>query len=136
MPIDFFEKIPVIVYIVIVFAGLSSYYAMTVADDPKSSKTVSYILLSISAILVLISIVYLVSKYIKLSKLQSLTETQLESQLNYYEKIADENRDIRRFRHDYEDNMTLLSSMINDGNIEEAKEYISELNTRIEQTKI
>ncbi len=124
----FFEKIPTLVYVVILIADLATYYAVTLTRDSAYIEDVANILLVLSAILVVGCIVFIVSKYFSVSEKQSDVQMLLDTQMLHNEEIIKNNTDIRRFKHDYINNVMALSALIDQNRIEEAKEYLAKMN--------
>lgn len=125
---NFFERIPTIIYIVILIADLSTYYAVTLTRDSNYMEGVANFLLVLSAVLVVGCIAFIVYKYFAVSQKQKDVQMLLDSQLMHNEEILKSNSDIRRFRHDYINNVFALSTLIDQNRIEEAKEYLAKMN--------
>lgn len=130
MPVteNFFEKIPTIVYVVILIADLSTYYAVTLTRDSNYIESIANFLLVISAVLVVGCIAFIVYKYFSVSQKQKDVQMLLDSQVMHNEEILKSNNDIRRFRHDYINNVFALSALIDQNRIDEAKEYLAKMN--------
>lgn len=135
VPADFFEKIPTIFYVVIFIASLSTYYTMMIPQNGNYYDGVSTLLLVISAVFILFCVSYIVFKYLFVAMQQRDSLAQLDMQAKHYEELAQKNQDIRRFRHDYKNNMFALSILLEDGKYEEAKKYISDLSFTIKETE-
>ena len=125
---NFFDRIPTAVYIIILIADLATYYAVTLTRDSNYIESVANILLVASAVLVVGCIVYIVYKYFSVSEKQQNIQMLLDSQVMHNEEIIKCNTDIRRFRHDYINNIFALSTLIDQNKIEEAKEYLAKMN--------
>lgn len=121
VPADFFEKIPTIFYVVIFIASLSTYYTMMIPQNGNYYDGVSTLLLVISAVFILFCVSYIVFKYLSVAMQQRDSLAQLDMQAKHYEELAQKNQDIRRFRHDYKNNMFALSILLEDEKYEEAK---------------
>lgn len=124
----FFEKIPTVVYIVILIADLATYYAVTLTRDSNYVENIANLLLVLSAVLVVGCIVFIIHKYFSVSEKQKSVQMLLDTQVLRNEEIIKNNTDIRRFRHDYINNVMALSALIDQGRIEEAKEYLAKMN--------
>lgn len=135
IPLDFFEQIPIIFYIVIIIAGLSAYYTMMLPENTNYNKNASIALFVISSILVMACVTYIVFKYLTVSSQQKESLAQLDLQVKHYEELAEKNQDIRRFRHDFKNNMFALGILLSEGKFEEAQEYISDMNVKIKETE-
>ncbi len=125
---NFFDRIPTVVYIVILIADLATHYAVTLTRDSTYIEDVANVLLVLSAVLVVGCIVFIVSKYFSASEKQSNVQMLLDTQVLHNEEIIKNNTDIRRFKHDYINNIFALSILIDQNKIEEAKEYIAKMN--------
>lgn len=134
--VDIFENVPVIIYVVIFISTLSTYYTMMLPKDAEFSRINSDVLLIISALLVVICMVYMIAKYVSMIQAQKISQIQIDSQLSQYEELLNKNREIKRFRHDYKNNMYALSSLINDGRVDDAREFIAGMNNTIQNTEI
>lgn len=128
IPYGFLEQIPMLVYIVIFLAGLSTFYSITENSDPMYFSDVGNALMLISVILVVVCISYAFFRYSNLSRNQKETERMLDMQLRHYEDMVSKNRDIRSFRHDYKNNLISIYSLVDKGKNSEALEYIKNLN--------
>lgn len=125
---NFFERIPTAVYIVILIADLATYYTVTLTRNSGYIESVANILLIVSAVLVVGCIIYIVFKYFSVSEKQQNIQMLLDSQVMHNEEILKNSTDIRRFRHDYINNVFALSTLIDQNRIEEAKEYLAKMN--------
>ncbi len=134
--IDILENVPVIIYVVIFISTLSTYYTMMLPKSSEYTRQNSYFLLIGSVFLVIICVIYMISKYISIVQSQKNAQLQIDSQLAQYEELLNNNREIKRFRHDYKNNMYALSSLINDGKVDDAKAFIAQMNMAIENTEI
>lgn len=134
--IDILENVPAIVYIVIFISTLSTYYTMMLPKDSEFTQRNSYILLIGSAFLVIICVIFIILKYISVIQSQNNAQLQIESQLKQYEELLAKNHDIKRFKHDYKNNMFAISSMLDDGKVDDARNFIAQMNTEIQNTDI
>ena len=127
-PRNFFENIPTVVYVVILLADLSTYYTVTLATNTEYIKDISNFLMILSAVLVVACIAFIIFRYYLLSDKHKETEMMLNAQLEHNEQIMKHNADIRRFRHDYSNNIFALNLLIEQNRTEEAKEFIAKMN--------
>lgn len=51
----------------------------------------------------------------------------LESQVRYYESIEKNNQDMKKLRHDYKNHLTVLALLLDNGDVDKAKEYINDI---------
>ncbi|MBP9988506.1 MAG: GHKL domain-containing protein, partial [Ruminococcus sp.] len=134
--IDILENVPVIIYIVIFISALSTYYTMMLPKNNEFTQNNSYFLLIGSVFLVIGCMIFMILKYISMIQVQKTVQLQIDSQLTQYEELLNKNHEIKRFKHDYKNNMYALSSLINDGKVDDAKAFIAEMNMSIENTEI
>ncbi len=127
-PRNFFENIPTIVYVVILLADLSTYYTVTLATNTEYIKDISNFLMILSAVLVVACIAFIIFRYYLLSDKHKETEMMLNAQLEHNEQIMKHNADIRRFRHDYTNNIFALNLLLEQNRTDEAKEFIAKMN--------
>lgn len=88
------------------------------------------ILTAIVIVLLIIIIISLVFNCISKAYLQntsSLLRKQVETQIEYYEKIGNLNNDLRSFRHDYKNHLICIGSLIDKKEYDEAREYIEKI---------
>lgn len=77
----------------------------------------------ISLMIILIMIANGISRYYY-EESSRLLDKQLDLQVKYYEKIEQMSVETRKFRHDYNNHMTCLASLLESGKVEEAREYL------------
>lgn len=98
-------------------------------DIPESVslvKTLFFILTIINAVIVvtlITSVVY--QKYY--GRLNRLLEQQVNSQLNHYKKLEELNSEIREFRHDFNNHIKCLESMLTTKNYADAQKYLGKI---------
>lgn len=68
----------------------------------------------------------------KLKKANELNEDYIEQQKQYYMLLDQRNQELRRFRHDYNDQISVLGKLARDGKIEDIRRYIDELGEKKE----
>ncbi len=108
---------------------------VTVSFNAEYTKETANSLTMFSSLLIVGCIAYLVIKYLTASQKKRATEKQLELELNHYSNMAEKNRDMRVFRHDFKNNLTSVRALISDGQYGEAEKYIDELYGRLDATK-
>lgn len=74
-------------------------------------------------------------KYLVVSQKKRATEKQLELELRHYSDMAQKNRNMRVFRHDFKNNLISVRALIDGGQYGEAEKYIDELYGRLDATK-
>lgn len=63
-----------------------------------------------------------------------LERKNLQLQKNYYEELEHSQNQIRKFRHDMNNHLSVVGSLLNDGNLSEAKEYFSSISGYMQTT--
>ncbi len=135
VPVDFFESIPPLFYIVILVACVATQYTLTLSQDATSYADVARLLLIVSAGFILVCLSYMVFKYITVSLKEKDSLEQLEIQIQHYEELAEKNQDIRRFRHDYKNHLFMLGVLLNENKFDDAKKHLARLTEDIEETQ-
>lgn len=136
IPENFCDDLPAAVYISFFFVEFSAFYAGEFTKDGLSnSKILSLILNVISTGLVCFSLMYMFYSYAKSSIGKKEAEMQLEMELKLYEKTIRNNNELRKFRHDYKNNLFSLNTFIQNRRYDEAAEYIEDLTGNLEASK-
>ena len=63
-----------------------------------------------------------------------LERKNLQLQKNYYEELEHSQNQIRKFRHDMNNHLSVVGNLLNDGNLSEAKEYFSSISGYMQTT--
>lgn len=135
LPEDFTDTISPAFYAVVFAAEFSSYYKVLLSKDSSFYVGVSNVLTLLSAAMVVACFTYIVFQYANLSHRQKEAEQQLEAELKHYEDMMKKNRDIRRFRHDYRNNLFALGTLVKAERNGEALTYIEDLTGRLNETQ-
>lgn len=135
IPEDFLSRIPTMIYIVIFFASLSAFYDITSLIDSDYSAGIATGIRLFLSLLVVWSIVTVALRYSNLISRQREAELRLEMELKHYEEMTQKNREIRSFRHDYQNNLSSLRVMVAEDRREDALNYIDNLNIPLEKTQ-
>lgn len=64
-----------------------------------------------------------------MSQQTKLLEQELMSQVEKYERFSNSTKELRSYRHDMNNHMLCIDSLLQDGNIDEARKYIQSLST-------
>lgn len=131
---EFLENISPVIYIVIFFADYSAYYKVMLTKDSAYYTEISNALTFLSSTLIVICFGYVFFRYTKATFKQRESDIILNTELKRYDEMMKKNRDIRAFRHDYQNNLFSIKTFIKDGRIEEAENYIDEINSSLAQT--
>lgn len=133
-PEDFLENISPVIYIVIFLADYSAYYEVNTSMSSEFNSAFSNGLKLLSALLIVVSISYMIYRFTSVSVKQKQAEMRHSLEMNYYEEMMQKNQDIRTFRHDYKNNLLSLNMLMKSGRYDEATEYIESLSGGLEQT--
>lgn len=132
---SFSESVSPWFYIVIILADLSAYYDVVVKTDSTYYEEISNGIRMLSTVLMVCALIYIVIKFSKSFRKQKESEIQVDMQLKLYNEMMKKNMDIRRFRHDYKNNLFSLDALIENQKYDEAKKYIEDLNGSLETTR-
>lgn len=130
-----FDRFPPVASLMIFVAFLAAYYSVTASFDAEYTKETANLLTMFSSMLIVGCIAYLVIKYLVVSQKKRATEKQLELELRHYSDMAQKNRNMRVFRHDFKNNLISVRALIDGGQYGEAEKYIDELYGRLDATK-
>lgn len=64
--------------------------------------------------------------------MNEINQDCIEQQKLYYSQIDQRNQDLRRFRHDYNDQISVLNNLAQNGELEEIKAFLTELSGKKE----
>lgn len=121
------NKIYILILIAFIFAGglLENQISITSNIEVQAKITRFFTVITLS-ILIFIIIALIVSCITKsyFESVSNLLEKQVKEQINYYQKIDNLNKEIRRFRHDYKNHMICLQSLVEKNDRDEALDYI------------
>ena len=134
IPDSFLDKIPTFIYVVIFVADLSAFYDVSSLFYSDYSSEIASVLKLVSSALVVICIVSVAFRFSKEILLRKESDRLLENQLRHYEEIVEKNRSLHEFRHDYRNNLFAINSLLSKNEVEEAKEYINEINGSLAMT--
>lgn len=127
------RKIKTYIYILaIATVGLISLLGAMATFTFDSETTINWI--QICTILLLIMISVVVSNIVKIAiseqektELSELLTKQMENQVSYYEKINEIYDEFRSFRHDFQNHVLCLQSILDSKDVEQAQDYLSGL---------
>ena len=131
---DFLENISPVIYIVIFFADYSAYYKVMLTKDSTYYTEISNALTFLSSTLIVICFGYVFFRYTKATFKQRESDIILDAEIRRYDEMTKKNRDIRAFRHDYQNNLFSIKAFIKDGRIDEAEKYIDEISSSLSRT--
>lgn len=85
------------------------------------------LLYAVSASMIFVCILYLVFRIFRLIYTQNSILQRLNEQLLYSENMARSDEALRSFRHDFKNHVIVLNSLLEQGDIEGARDYFDEL---------
>lgn len=132
---EFLDQIPSIIFIAVFIINYSAYYGLSVVETAESYAHAAVILNYIAACLSTFGISFIVYRYAVLSKKQKDEEKIFALEMNRYEEIIRNNRDISAFRHDLKNNLFALKTLIEAQRTDEAKIYIDSLTESVNSSK-
>ncbi len=71
------------------------------------------------------------AEYFTISIQQNMERKNLMLQKSYYEELEQNQTEIRRFRHDMNNHLSVIQTLLRSGNQEEAGQYFKEMETRL-----
>lgn len=104
--------------------------------DTKSTGSILSLVLfiEIAVVLLYFFIFLVVAQYYNnrnINKLLFLNSKALEVQKEYYENLKNNNLDLRRFKHDYQNHLFTLNELINSKKYDELESYISTIDKEV-----
>ena len=99
--------------------------------DPGSYvKEIAVIVLDILADVSLAYMMYQTAKSTELRIRSEMLEEQISSQGNYYTQLASTYTDIRKMRHDIDNHILAIRSLLDNGDIDSASRYVHDLSAK------
>lgn len=126
-PPGFPDQVSVWIYIAVFTADLSAYYGGMLHQDTTYYAGVSVALKAVSLVLICISILLLVRRYLAIQRAERTALEQLAMQLRHYDDLVEKNRRVRALRHDYENNLLSIGAILDAGQTEDARDYVRRL---------
>lgn len=129
----YIRKIRVFIYIlaIITIALISLLGAMATFSYAQKTTITT---IQICSLLLLIIISVVVSNIVKIAiseqektELSELLAEQIENQVNYYERINEIYDEFRSFRHDFQNHIFCLQSILDANDVEQAQQYLTDL---------
>lgn len=96
--------------------------------DMSSSYNILILITSVVIIFLVLTITNFVVTQRIYRRNAEVNETMLASQTKYYESVEENAEAMRKLRHDYKNHLTVLSLLIDNGDVDKAKEYINSIN--------
>lgn len=126
-----------IILTVACFGGISTSYTTDFAYDAEARNfaNILTVILSVLVASIIISLIFNVISKQRFSNISSVFEKQVGIQLRHYEKLEEMDREMRRFRHDYQNHMQSVLSLIKMGEYREAEDYILSLQSAKQKTE-
>lgn len=124
-----FDEIPRWVFVAVLLFDLACYYKeFGISEDWYN------FFYTVSSIMVICCVLYLLFKVFNMSYQQNQIVRQMEMQLRYSQNLASGDNKLREFRHDYKNHLVVMNSYLDNGRIEEAREYLEGLNESISES--
>lgn len=108
------------------FISVASKTELEYSSVIRNAKLMILGISIISVIIILFLVMNSISRFYY-QETSVLLDKQLDLQLKYYEKIEQMANDTRKFRHDYNNHMTCLQSLLHENKAEEAMEYLESI---------
>ncbi|MBQ6164948.1 MAG: GHKL domain-containing protein [Clostridia bacterium] len=120
------DLIPKWLYAVIIVCSFSSFFSVMGGNSPElySFEKMTAVLRALSVFGVILFSGYFVFKVFSLMAKQNRILLQMSMQQTNYEQLLKNDEQLRRFRHDYKNHMLVVTSLLNAGLMNEAKEYL------------
>lgn len=114
-------------------AKTESTESVVVQNNITKLMTILCITINIIIIISLIASTVLKTYYKQIS---NVLEEQIDSELEYYERIGNLNTELREFKHDYRNHMLCIQALINDKQYDDLSEYVSQItNSKVVSAK-
>lgn len=122
------ELIPKWLYAVIIICSFSSFFSV-MGREPGlyDFEKLSGVLRALSVFGVILFSGYFVFKVFALMATQNRFLLQLNAQQQNYERMLHSDEQLRQFRHDYKNHMLVVTSLLNAGLTDEAKDYLDQI---------
>lgn len=120
-----YETVPKWLLPVWFILNFTLFFANFVKHDMKYDNQVPLnVFFSLSAICIFVCIIYFTYKIFLLTYQQTQILKQLDEQHENYERMLSSDRQLREFRHDYKNQMLVVTALLNAGKNDEAAEYL------------
>ena len=135
-PFRRFDVIPRHIYILILLALFFSgglIESLLTITNIRVQVTLSRAFTVISIVLLIFiidSLVFYCISKVYLENVSSMLEKQVNVQVDYYKKADKLNNELRNFRHDYKNHLLCVQGLLDGGEYDEAKDYISSITLR------
>ncbi|MDE7292800.1 MAG: GHKL domain-containing protein [Oscillospiraceae bacterium] len=107
---------------------LSTFNNYPVDSVVKQNIITGFIAILTAALIIMTcSLLINVSAKIRIDSVNHILKKQIEMQIEHYEKLERLNNDIRRFKHDYINHLTSISTLIGAKLYSDAEDYIQKL---------
>lgn len=81
-------------------------------------------------VFIMISLIFNCISKAYLENVSSMLENQVKAQVEYYKKTDKLNTELRNFRHDYKNHLLCVQGLLDGGEYDEAKDYVSSITHR------
>ncbi|MBQ3150198.1 MAG: GHKL domain-containing protein [Clostridia bacterium] len=93
-----------------------------------------FLIMTISALVILI--IYALHSYLDAKYSEEHARQELSRQLEHYVELEKKQLELRKIRHDFKGNLSMLARLINTDNIPDALSYIYSLDVRLDDTRM
>lgn len=120
------DLIPKWLYAVIIICSFSSFFSVMGGNSPElyDFEKMTAVLRALSVFGVILFSGYFVFRVFSLMAKQDRILAQMDLQQTNYERLLQNDEQLRRFRHDYKNHMLVVTSLLNAGLTDDAKEYL------------
>ena len=125
----------IILALTIILSGILSGYAELIIQDMEIVFRLRVALmiassgLGIMMIILNILIMTLFCQKRELENLNRQNDICIEEQVNQYARMTEKNREIRKFKHDYNAHINAIKTMLDNGELKQLREYLDKLGT-------
>ncbi len=123
--------------LILIMLPAFSFATITILDwgvrnfvDVPVNTSAFLLIASLCTIIYNVIVMILIDKMIlnkKYKHLNEMSEAQLRTQFNHYEQIMSKNQETRKLKHDMKNHLRLIRTLIENNDIDEAKELLDEI---------
>lgn len=130
-------RIFIIIFIIAVDIFILTAIGTNILESNDSTfmlkTSILYILVTVEILMQLVAVVYLATARDTFREREELTQIYLKEQQQHYEDLSKKEYETKKFRHDILNHLNLMAQMCDDGNIDEVKNYLSQINVHMEK---
>lgn len=115
------------------------FIAYTVSKINSTEPVDLFLILLFTIVTIVLNLVLLktlleVFEKDKIIQQKKLIEAQIQGQYDYYQNLCNQMQYVRKLRHDISNNLQVINSLLDNGEIEKANEYTSKINKLFENS--